>query len=120
MEIVVSNRHKPVSNEMKEEVAAKVQSLLEHKTLKVISVKIVLDNQRNGRNKAEILVNAKGVDFESDIESFDMNESIEKVVTAINKQIEHYLDKKQDHHKHRESIRDVVPATEEDEEDKAE
>lgn len=115
MEIVVSNRHKPVSSEMKEEVAAKVQSLLENKTLKVISVKIVLDNQRNGRNKAEIIVAAKGVDFESDVESYDMNESIEKVITNINTQIEHYLDKKQDHHKHRESIRDVVPAAEDEE-----
>lgn len=113
MEIVVSSRHQHVSNETKQYVAEKIDAILENKTIKITSVKVVLDQQKN-RYMAEVIVNAKNVDFEADAETFELYESIDTAVDKIDSQLSRYLDKKQDHHNKHQSIKDIPEKDEEE------
>lgn len=98
MEIIVSNRHFPVSNETKEYVTERIEGIIEGKTIKISSVRVVLDSQRTLK-KAEIIIKAKNVEIEASDESYDMNASIDATLNKIETQLNRYIDKKQDHHK---------------------
>lgn len=98
MEIIVSGRHVTVSDEMKEYVKQKLDAVLEGRPLKISSVRVILDVQKN-RHKAEVIVHIKHHNLEADAETYDMYESIDAMVEKIEVQIFRYLDKVQDHHK---------------------
>ena len=97
MVISISGKHVSVTDEMKDYAEKKIRSIIEdkHKINKTI---IVLEVEKN-RHIAEFIVHGKNINFEADFESFDMYESIDTAVAKIERQIEKYFDKKQDHHK---------------------
>ena len=97
MSVIVSGRHLQVTDAMKEYAENKINAVLEDKH-KISSVRIVLDLEKT-RHKVEIIVHGKGLDIEAGSESYDMYESIDNAVGKIERQIERYFDKKQDHHK---------------------
>lgn len=98
MDIIVSGRHVTVSDEMKEYVKQKLETILDGRPLKITTVRVILDIQKN-RHKAEVIVHIKHHDLEADAETYDMYESIDAMVEKIEVQILRYLDKAQDHHK---------------------
>jgi len=97
MVISISGKHVSVTDEMKDYAEKKIRSIIEvkHKINKTI---IVLEVEKN-RHIAEFIVHGKNINFEADFESFDMYESIDVAVSKIERQIDKYFDKKQDHHK---------------------
>ena len=97
MTIIVSGRHVDVTDSMKEYAESKLNSILEDKH-KISSARIVLNLEKT-RHLAEVIVHGKGLDIEADSESYDMYESIDAVMKKIERQLERYFDKKQDHHK---------------------
>lgn len=97
MTIMVSGRHFSVSEEMKDYAENKLKAILEDKH-KITNVQIVLDLQKT-RHKAEIIVHGKNLNIEADSETYDMYESIDTAMGKIDRQINKYFDKKQDHHK---------------------
>ena len=97
MSIIVSGRHVEVTDSMKQYAEEKLSAILENKH-KISSARVVLNVEKN-RHKAEVIIHGKGLDVESDSESFDMYESIDEVMGKIERQLERYFDKKQDHHK---------------------
>lgn len=100
MQITISGRHVSVTDAMKAHVESKLSSVLDVPQLKITSVKVVLDVEKN-RCKAEILVNMKNHNFEADDESHDMYQSIDAAVAKIDHQISHLIDKLQDHHRNK-------------------
>ena len=97
MSIIVSGRHVEVTESMKEYAESKLNAILEDKH-KISSARIVL-NLEKARHLAEVIVHGKGLNIEADSESYDMYESIDTVMGKIERQIDRYFDKKQDHHK---------------------
>jgi putative sigma-54 modulation protein len=112
MDIIVSGRHVSITEEMKSYVGAKIQPMLEGKPLKITGVRAVLNVEKN-RFIAEVIVRVKNHEFESDVESFDMFESIDAVTEKLEKQITRYVDKAQDHHKRSKATPVVDEAIEE-------
>lgn len=98
MQISISGRHVSVTDAMKEHLENKINSVIDNRVLKVVSVKGVLSHERN-RNKAEIVVNMKNHIIEADAETYEMYEAIDTAVEKINVQIRRLLDKVQDHRK---------------------
>ncbi len=97
MSIIVSGRHVEVTESMKEYAESKLSAILEDKH-KISSARIVLNLEKD-RHFAEVIVHGKGLNIEADSESYDMHESIDTVMGKIERQIDRYFDKKQDHHK---------------------
>ena len=97
MEIAISGRHFDISQKMKDYVESKLSEVFAEKTIKIISSKVVLDVQRT-RCKAEVIVNAKHIDFEAVVETFEMYDSIDKAIDKVSVQLRKYLDKVQSHH----------------------
>ena len=98
MEIIVSARHFELSPRMKEHVENKLNEVFSDKSIKVSSARVILDIQKS-RCKAEIVVNAKHLDFEAVEETYEMYESIDAAIAKLEKQLRKYLDKAQEHHK---------------------
>lgn len=111
MEIIVSGRHFDISPGLKEYAEGLVKGSFTDIPLKITSVRMVLDRQKN-RQIAEIIVNMKHSDVESVAEGFDMHKSIDEVVEKALKQVRKHLDKLQDHKKDRSSIKDSKPEEE--------
>lgn len=97
MSIIVSGRHMQVTDAMKEYAESKLNAILEDKH-KITSARVVLNLEKT-RHKAEVIVHGKGLNVEADFESYDMYESIDEAMEKIERQIDRYFDKKQDHHK---------------------
>ena len=106
MSIIVSGRHVQVTDAMKEYAENKLNAILEDKH-KISSARIVLNLERT-RYKAEIIIHGKGLNIEADSESYDMHESIDEAMGKIERQINRFFDKKQDHHK---STHGSIPAS---------
>ena len=81
---------------------------------KISSARIVLNLEKT-RHLAEVIVHGKGLDIEADSESYDMYESIDAAMGKIERQLERYFDKKQDHHKG--GIRSLPTIIDDDDED---
>ncbi len=107
MEITVTGRHMEVSDALKEYAEKKILEVLDG-VHKLTSVKLVLETQK-GRSKAEVIVHGKHLDIEADAETFDMYQSIDLAAEKAGRQIEKFLDKAQDHHKHGKSVEEVPP-----------
>ena len=97
MSIIVSGRHVEVTDSMKQYAEEKLSAILQNKH-KISSARIILNLEKT-RHKAEVIIHGKGLDLESDSETYDMYESIDEVMGKIERQLERYFDKKQDHHK---------------------
>lgn len=97
MSIIVSGRHVQVTDAMKEYAESKLNGILEDKH-KITSARVILNLEKT-RHKAEVIVHGKGLNVEADSETYDMYESIDEAMTKIERQIDRYFDKKQDHHK---------------------
>jgi len=98
MDITVSCRHTQISNESKDYIIRKIEPAIDTQSLKVSSVKVIVDNQKN-RYSVEVVVNAKHVDVEAVAESYNLYEAVDEVSDKVDKQIKKYLGKKHDHHK---------------------
>lgn len=98
MEITVTGRHMEVSDALREYATRKLEDIIQD-VHKITSAKVILDMQK-GRSKAEIIIHGKHLDIESDFESYDMYQSIDSVMEKAGKQIDKFMDKVQDHHKH--------------------
>ncbi len=98
MEISVTGRHMEISDALKEYVEKKIEDIVVG-AHKITSAKVVLEFQK-GRSKAEIIIHGKHLDIEADSESYDMYQSIDMAAEKAGKQIDKFVDKAQDHHKH--------------------
>jgi putative sigma-54 modulation protein len=65
---------------------------------KITRAEVVVSREKT-RSKAEVIVTGKKLDAEAICEAYDMYEAIDGAVAKVDRQIERYFDKKQDHHK---------------------
>ena len=105
MDIIVSARHFDLSEALKVAAENAVHAALDDITLKISSVRIVLDIQKNV-HKADVVVNIKNNQVSASAETIgDMNKSIIEALDKAGVQARKYLEKKQDH-RDRENIRE--------------
>ncbi|MFA7231758.1 MAG: ribosome-associated translation inhibitor RaiA [Victivallaceae bacterium] len=97
MQIIISGRHFTVADEMKKHIIDKLSDILDSKSLKVSTVRVVLELEKT-RNKVEIVVNLKHNDIETIVEGYDMQEAVDAAINKIDVQVRRFLDKVQDHH----------------------
>jgi len=98
MEIMVSVRHESVKSNVKGYAENRLKSILEDKH-KITSASIILDKQKK-LFKAEVIVHGKHLNIEADNEAFEIHEAIDSTMEKIERQLEKFFDKKQNHHKH--------------------
>jgi ribosomal subunit interface protein len=98
---------------MKQHVEDKLKPVVDVPNLKITSVRVVLDVEKN-RCKAEIIVNMKNHDLEAVTETLDMYQAIDQSIEKIDSQIRKLLDKVQDHHRGQ-SVKDIEVVEEEKE-----
>jgi putative sigma-54 modulation protein len=111
--IIISGRHVSVTDAMKQHVEDKLKPVVDVPNLKITSVRVVLDVEKN-RCKAEIIVNMKNHDLEAVTETLDMYQAIDQSIEKIDSQIRKLLDKVQDHHRGQ-SVKDIEVVEEEKE-----
>lgn len=105
MDIIVSARHFDLSEALKVAAENAAHAALDDITLKISSVRIVLDIQKNV-HKADVVVNIKNNQVSASAETIgDMNKSIIEALDKAGVQARKYLEKKQDH-RDRENIRE--------------
>ena len=105
MDIIVSARHFDLSEALKVAAEGAAHAALDDITLKISSVRIVLDIQKNV-HKADVVVNIKNNQVSASAETIgDMNKSIIEALDKAGVQARKYLEKKQDH-RDRENIRE--------------
>lgn len=98
MEIMVSIRHEAVKSRVKNYAEDRLKSILEDKH-KITSASVILDKQKK-LFKAEVIVHGKHLNIEADDEAFEIHEAIDSTIGKIERQLDKFFDKKQDHHKH--------------------
>jgi len=117
MDIIVSARHFDLSEALKVAAESATHAALDDITLKISSVRIVLDIQKN-IHRADVVVNIKSYQVSASAETLgDMNKSIVDALEKAGVQARKYLEKKQDR-RDRENIRTDVPETETEDEEK--
>lgn len=97
MEITISGRHCAVEPVVKDYITAKLNDVLDHKSLKITSAKVVVDLEKKARFLVEVIVKMKGFEAEAVEETYDMNKAIDGAIAKVDTQIRKFLDKKQDH-----------------------
>jgi ribosome hibernation promoting factor len=97
MNIIISGRHFTVSSEMKQDIENRLNEILNNKSLKVSTSRVVLTKEKN-RFNAEIIVNLKHHDIEAIVEEYDLYEAVDEVIDKIETQVRRFLDKAQNHH----------------------
>jgi len=97
MNIIISGRHFTVSNDIKQDIENRLLEILNNKSLKISTTRVVLTLEKN-RYSAEIIVNLKHHDIETIIEKYDLDEAIDEAIDKIEVQVRRYLDKAQHHH----------------------
>ena len=114
--VSVSGRHLDLTDAMRDYAQEKLLAAIEDRH-KISRAEVILTQEKT-RSKAEIIVHGKKLNVEAESESYDMYESIDKTVSKIERQINRYFDKKQDHHKTSHgAISAVVDADSDDEDD---
>ena len=116
MQIIIAGRHFTVSEALKEDINVRLKAILDNIRLKITTVRVILDVEKNTRCKAEVIVSLKNSFIEADVTTRDMYESIDSVMDKIEIQVRKYLDKKQQHHGEP-SIKDIPVAEEAEEEE---
>jgi putative sigma-54 modulation protein len=97
MNIIISGRHFTVSTEMKQDIENRLLEILNNKSLKISTVRVVLTLEKN-RFNAEIIVNLKNHDIETIVEKHDLEDALGEALDKIDVQVRRYLDKAQNHH----------------------
>ena len=111
MDIIVSARHFDLSEALKVQAENATHAALDDLSLKISSVRIVLDIQKN-THKADVVVAIKNYFVSASAETVnDMNKSIVEALEKADVQARKYLEKKQDH-RDRDSIKTDEPAAE--------
>lgn len=111
MDIIVSARHFDLSEARKVQAENAAHAALDDLTLKISSVRVVLDIQKNV-HKADVVVAIKNNLVSASAETVgDMNKSIVDALDKAGVQARKYLEKKQDH-RDRDSIKEDAPAAE--------
>jgi putative sigma-54 modulation protein len=95
--VTVSGRHLELTDAMKNYAEEKLSAVLEGRH-KITRAEVVLSREKT-RSKAEVIVHGKKLDAEAVCEAYDMYEAIDEAVAKVERQIERYFDKMQDHHK---------------------
>jgi ribosome hibernation promoting factor len=98
MNIIISGRHFTVTNEMKQDIENRLIEILDNKSLKISTARVVLTREKN-RYNAEIIVNLKHHDIEAVTEEYDLHDAVDEVIDKIGIQIRRFLDKAQNHHR---------------------
>ena len=98
MNIIISGRHFTVTNEMKQDIENRLIEILDNKSLKISTARVVLTMEKN-RYNAEIIVNLKHHDIEAITEEYDLHDAVDEVIDKIGIQIRRFLDKAQNHHR---------------------
>ncbi|MCF6176115.1 MAG: ribosome-associated translation inhibitor RaiA [Victivallaceae bacterium] len=98
MNIIISGRHFTVTNEMKQDIENRLIEILDNKSLKISTARVVLTMEKN-RYNAEIIVNLKHHDIEAVTEEYDLYEAVDEVIDKIEIQVRRFLDKAQNHHR---------------------
>lgn len=113
MDIIVSARHFDLSEALKVTAENATHAAFDDLTLKISSVRIVLDIQKN-IHKADVVVAIKNYLVSASAETIgDMNKSIIEALDKAGVQARKYLEKRQDH-RDRENIRTDIPVEEEE------
>ena len=111
MDIIGSARHFDLSEALKVQAENATHAALDDLSLKISSVRIVLDIQKN-THKADVVVEIKNYFVSASAETVnDMNKSIVEALEKAGVQARKYLEKKQDH-RDRDSIKTDEPAAE--------
>ena len=95
--VAVSGRHLDLTDAMRDYAREKLLAAIEDRH-KISRAEVILTQEKT-RSKAEVIVHGKKLNAEAESESYDMYESIDKAVAKVERQINRYFDKKQDHHK---------------------
>jgi putative sigma-54 modulation protein len=106
MEIIISGRHLPVSDNLRlyaEEKLGKLAGLFP----KLTSARVVLD-QEKAWHLVEITLNGKNLNLVATARTEDMYASIDEAVDKVGRQLHKYVEKIHDHRPHGERERDTV------------
>ena len=107
MEIIISGRHLPVSEELKAYAEEKLQKI-DNLFPKLTSARVVLDHEKAWQ-LVEITLNGKNLNLVATARTEDMYASLDEANGKLCKQLHKHLDKIHDHRPHpeRESSLDV-------------
>jgi len=113
MEIIVSGRHLPISEELKtycEEKLAKMESIFP----KLTSARVVLDHEKAWQ-LVEITLNGKNLNLVATARTEDMYVSIDEAVDKLEKQLHKHAEKIHSHrlHAEKENVQETAETTEE-------
>ena len=96
MNIIISGRHFTVSNELKQDIENRLTDILTNKSLKISTVRVILTMEKK-RYSAEIIVNLKHHDIESNTEDYNLHDAVDAAINKVETQVRRYLDKVQTH-----------------------
>ncbi len=98
MEIIISGRHLPVSDDLKAYAEEKLQKIAAIFS-KLTTVRIILDHEKAWQ-LVEITLHGKHLNLVSTARTEDMYKSIDEAVDKIDKQLHKYVEKIHDHRVH--------------------
>ena len=97
MSVIISVRNANISDTLREYAETKANTVASDYP-KITSINVVLGSQKH-RYKAEIIVRGKNLNIETDVESYDLYDSIDAVINKAGTQLRKHFDRVQDHHK---------------------
>jgi putative sigma-54 modulation protein len=98
MEIIVSGRHHlSTSTKLKDYVRGKLNDVLDVKSLKITSARVILDHEKD-RYNAEVIVYMKKFHIEASAETEDLYASIDGAIARVERQVKKHIEKLQNHH----------------------
>jgi len=110
MDIIISGRHLPVSDDLKTYAEDKLQKL-EGLFPKLTSARVVLDHEKAWQ-LVEITLNGKNINLVATARTEDMYASIDEAVGKLHKQLQKHLEKIHDHRAHAEKEESLAPEAE--------
>jgi len=96
MKISISGLNFPITDAIRSKVEESVNAVLDNKSMKVNSVNVTADNEKNHFN-VNVVVNAKNHDFISAVKDLDLYKGIDSALSKVEAQITKTIDKIQDH-----------------------
>ena len=106
MEIIVSGRHLPVSEDLKTYVEGRLGKLdVPH--AKLTHARVILDHEKI-EQKAEVTLTGKNMNLVARAESEDMYASIDQAIEKLAKQLHKHVEKLHEHHGEQ-KLRDLDP-----------
>ncbi|MFA5206035.1 MAG: ribosome-associated translation inhibitor RaiA [Lentisphaeria bacterium] len=108
MDITVSGRHLPVSEDLKGYVEGKLAKLATQYP-KLTHARVILDHEKIVQ-KAEITLTGKNINLVAHAELEDMYAAIDLAADKLDKQLHKFVEKLHDHHGDP-KLRDIEPAS---------